>query len=324
MQHRHWLIFGLLSSSGCTLLAEAALPADDGEGGAGAAVSSGGTTNDGGAHTTCEAPSTCVAPPGIGFFELSRVPATSNTSACANDATPSITFLGPFGAPSCSCECGVPSGGACSPPTLTCHQTPDCSSAAIDATLNYGDACSVVPNSTNMLACLVTAPAVVSVNPTCREAEPIMVPIEAFEERIEACPTTGACQGELACASSSACVAIDGDAECPADFPERLVTFASGDDGRTCPACACSAESSCTGGSYTFHDRDNCADKDPPILIGSACTDVTPLLDNNQGAGSYAAATLNADCIAGGAETGAGYVAPMQPRTYCCPSGGAP
>jgi hypothetical protein len=209
---------------------------------------------------------------------------------------------------------------------LTCFQTSDCAGTSVDASLTYGDACSAVPNATSELACLVSAPPAISDEPSCGEAEATMDPVEPFAARIEACPPAGAggCDGELTCKSPTACLAIEAGVECPGDLPERLVTFAGGDDGRSCAACGCAPESSCEGGGYLFHDRDDCSDKDPPIAIGSSCTDVTVLLDTNQAAGSFDPPTLAAVCVATGAQTGSGYVTPSAPRTYCCPEGGGP
>lgn len=113
--------------------------------------------------------------------------------------------------------------------------------------------------------------------------------------------------------SGSLCMAHDGEANCPLNLPNRVVTGTAIADGRTCgPSCACAPRTTCNGGTVESFTNDACTGSSRKYSVDGTCLMVT---SNNPLGYRYTtdlgcAVTTPAQVV--GKETIAG------PRTFCC------
>jgi len=328
----------------CTLIASSLLPEGGGGSGStgGAEPSGGATTGGGGADggggsaaggdggagqggaAPCEAPHACLEIGGGQPVLLSRHPFPSAASLCADGGFATPRYFLPATTASCACSCGPWSGASCDEPSVSCFASASCSGAVLGLAFEPGN-CLPIPNQYDTLSCRLVGDAQVAAPGACTPSAADLTP-GTFDSQIDACPAAVAlgCQDEHACVPNGACVAFEGDVPCPPHLPERALTHAGADDQRTCSACACDASASCSGGSLVLHDNDDCTDDAAPAVVDSAtCVDVSPLMDDNSGAGALVPAVLTGSCTSSGG-VGSGSVSPTGPSTLCCPLGGLP
>jgi hypothetical protein len=154
----------------------------------------------------------------------------------------------------------------------------------------------------------------------CTAVPDTTVPPLTWEESHRGCgfgaPTT--CGDDEVCvperdAGQRLCVWVEGDATCPATFPERLDTAEDATDNRACGTCSCGSVSGMCGGAVSI--TNSC----PGTLLYSrisvaACQDAESLPTPMHASGGF---VPSATCPPSTpAPTGA--ATPTMPRTVCC------
>jgi hypothetical protein len=135
--------------------------------------------------------------------------------------------------------------------------------------------------------------------------------------------TGGGCATGTVCvakptATQSLCVRQDGQQMCPAGW-NAVEGYVDGTDDRSCGACSCTANPTCTDGTYQVFDSNNC---DPnggnPITVdNNTCRNVSGQLDLFTWSVQKNPPTAAGSCAAqGGAAQGS--MQPKGPVTFCC------
>jgi hypothetical protein len=135
----------------------------------------------------------------------------------------------------------------------------------------------------------------------------------------------GGCGGDQVCVpraegayAGAVCIAQDAAVECPAGWGEARVVYTGGSDTRACTDCDCAPQgATCSGGSYTIHDFDDCSGSSATVS-GNACVSATALIDFGTWSvrATLPSAQGGACAASGGAPVGG--VEVEGARTICC------
>lgn len=272
----------------------------------------------------CPLDFTCIpaAPAGwMGPIVFLSGPAAGSAPACpASAPSQAFTAQSSFGgAPaSCGCSCGAPTSGmSCGSANLISTNASCTAGSTTIATLADG-ACQAVTMPTSG-GWTLSRPAFSASGASCTPTPSVSVPPSTAGASHRACsvPSPTACGAAMVCAptptaAQPVCVYIDGDATCPAGFPNTYRTGQGVTDTRGCTPCTCGSvtgmcnafvtlENGCPGSTY-YGDvvAGGCT---PAFSVpGSRATaDFTPV-------GSCSPSTS--------APTGG--LTPIMPRTVCC------
>ncbi|MBK9264931.1 MAG: hypothetical protein IPM54_34760 [Polyangiaceae bacterium] len=289
------------------------------------------------ADSDCAADYTCVAalPNGWTLAIVQQGTGSSPPAgACDDGSAPDVVFTEPAGPAECTkCECGQLTGTTCAPPIIVCSTTNKaCSFGKSDWTSSVASGNCVKPTSmlggSNELSCQFTIGAEVQIPGDCSPSTVDFPNKDMFGGWVRACAVTengGGCGPASACvpeapANASMCIRQNGDQSCPVGWPSKVVAYEGADDNRSCSACACNASPTCSGGSYTFYDADECIDSgmDPPITVNNmACVDLSQLLDGGTWSVRANLPVPGGSCTpTGGNSTGS--VTPTGAVTFCC------
>jgi len=290
----------------------------------------------------CQAGFTCVDadPPGWkGHFYVTETALPAGAAPpCPTDLTPDTDFESPAGPAQCSaCSCSAAQGASCAPPQISCSSNSfNCGGSPQDWTPALQDgACHKPTNllgNAIFLSCQLKSGTTLTSPGQCTPSTVDFPNKSPWQKRVDACGTDkagGGCGGGKVCVprgagtpNESLCVRHDGTMPCPSGFTKTIQAYASASDDRACTDCTCGgANTTCSDGSYTFFDLDNCATggagTSNPVTIGGNCTDVSALLDTGSWSARATLPKASGTCPAGGGVP-TGSVQPSQPLTYCC------
>lgn len=304
--------------------------ASTGSGGATEANCLDGLDDDGDGHadcadSDCQAGYECVPAPAQNFSDLLRlrVLGVGNASVeCAPGVNPVRRFKDPASSECTACECTTLA--QCGPFGVSLSGDSLCSGSQVDLMVPPGGCAPLNPGGVSG-AIYVDPPQ--PLPGACQAGQSVQVTKEKFHTAVDVCQVSGTLGGGCAEGSVCAprakpeyagdgmCVGTTGDVSCPAGFPNRIVAYSGGLDGRTCSPCTCEASKvECLGGGITVDKTNNCSGV--PISIElQTCTPI-----GNVGAQSVksnpATAVLTEGACGGGAKDGS--VQPENPQTFCC------
>ncbi|HMY20369.1 MAG TPA: hypothetical protein PKA58_28785 [Polyangium sp.] len=332
-----------LVTADCTYEMPTAVTSDGGHGGAGG---SGGTVeicNDGSdndkdgaidcADTDCNDGFVCTdaLAPGWTRVTLERgdgVPPA--VMACPGGATPETLYTNPAGPAECTtCTCGPLDGTTCSPPSVICNLFSMICAAGkeVDWTNDFGGATCIKPDLQGALlvSCRLSGTAAVAAPGTCTPSIADFPNKAPWNGWVRACPIQmegGGC-GDEACipkpvSPQSTCIRKEGQNECPTGWT-KIDAYTSVMDNRACSECTCAPAAECKGGSYVFHDYDDCTpggDGTTDLSAGS-CHDVSLAADSGTWSISRIPPTVIGACSPQGGNP-IGSVVSAGPVTFCC------
>lgn len=276
----------------------------------------------------------------IGPYEISVVDFKAELPACESGKDPDV-FFAELEPPTCApCECeppqgeGAGDGATCSPPQISCYPgSTNCDGDALDWTPGLVDGQCHQPQSFHKdspLSCKIVGDPQAPEGVTCTASGGELLESDPWKKRIGACtvPTGDGCDAEQLCAAVSPvghalCVRREGDTTCPpGPFTAKTLVYSAQTGDPACEVCTCTP--TCTGGSYTVHDYNDCPDDDDVKTIDSdTCHDVSALLDgpwwDDTATWSIEAILpqLARTCMTGGG-TLTGEPTAMGPVTFCC------
>lgn len=189
----------------------------------------------------------------------STAPVNAFTTRSGLDAPPAV----------CGCACAAPSASDMSCGAVVLTSTSSCTVGGTERAIVAQGACfeiSALPTTGWWRAFNSTF----SASGTCAPQPSIEVPRLSWAASHRGCGfgTPASCGSEGVCvppraAGERLCVHVEGDATCPSEFPDRIATAETVDDGRSCSACSCgSITGSCAGA----------------IRVVSGCSGTTSLL----------------------------------------------
>ncbi len=249
---------------------------------------------------------------------------------CDSGAMPESLFTGPAGPPECAaCTCGDLMGTTCKAPGLNCYLgSGGCNFGQQDWTNNFANGNCAKPNIgiSVQLSCRLSSTTAVDQPGSCTPSISDFANKDTWAGWVQACAikaSSGGCADGSVCTpkptgTQSLCIRQDGQQMCPAGW-NTVEAYADGADDRTCDACSCTANPTCTGGTYQVFDTNNC---DPnggaPITIdNNTCRNVSGQIDGNTWSVQKNPPTAGGSCAAqGGAPKGS--VQPKGPVTFCC------
>lgn len=306
-----------------------------GAGGAGAEDCLDGKDNDGDGAIDCADPDCanyeCVdgAPTGwSGYFRLrdhdSYDPGAAKLD-CAGGVPPTRFFAEPSPAECTPCACGGLTGGSCGPVPLYCADNKDCSGASdVSGELADGD-CHRVGGGDKGSCYLGTA--AVAQPGQCPATGGALKDPQPFKKMVDICGfslAAGAGCSSKVCVPRPApdyagyvCISQQGEQACPSGWNIQRVVSANGTEQRSCSACTCAPNTTCTGGSYRVYDLSGCGG-DNTDLTSASCKDFSGYKDfGSWGLKLRSGATAGGSCSPSGG-VGTGQIALTGTQTFCC------
>ena len=302
--------------------------------------------------TECQVQGYACAPPvpvldgWSGYFRLDQQNASDPQPAKNPCPDPSVTaeryVRDPGGPAQCeACSCGPLGGAACKPPPIECAYG-DSSCSGATARPEFESGCANMPTGSmggsHRVSCRLTGTSTVGNPGSCTpSAAPDFTNKLLYNLVVDACPfyfgsTNGCTDGDV-CAEpgggdydGALCVQKPGDiAECPADFPTRLLVFKGATEGRSCSDCGCApdiASITCAGGSYKVWDDNGCNGcaicAAETYVDSTNCKDLTDWADNSRiSIRAQTPPALGGACNPTGG-TPVGAVLTDSPVTFCC------
>lgn len=316
----------LLLASGCLGLTVKEEP-PDGWGGHGG--TDGGTGGMAGAGGACGNGYACIGPAPTGwdgFYRIRTLPYAEQSAALCPDGSMALTyFTEPSTSAECKCSCTF-TGATCTAPQIECFWSAGCAGTP-DYTAQTADE-SCIPDTTGAngnSSCRIAAEPYLILKGTCT-ATTEKVDTPPFENRRHLCPVqfNSECGNGGQCMVTylenydvSVCVIGDVSNPCPSDFPDEMLAYTSGIDGRACNGCTCDAAAiTCSGGSYTIYDGDSCSGVSKTVASGDMCADVGMFLDADTGSLRPQRGTPSQGTCSGGFSTGS--VTLQGPKKICC------
>lgn len=249
---------------------------------------------------------------------------------CGNGVMPETLFTGPAGPAECSnCTCQALTGTTCNAAQLLCFvSSQSCGTNQQDWTDSFTNGNCAKPNISlaMTLSCRLGNAASVNEPGSCVPSTSDFPNKDMWTGWVQSCAidtSTAGCAASSVCVpkptpTQSLCIRKDGQIMCPAGWT-AVEAYAGGTDDRSCGACSCSANPTCTGGTYQVFDSNNCdANGGNPITVDSAtCRNVSGQLDFGSWSIQKNPPTAGGSCSPqGGAPTGA--VMPTGQVTFCC------
>ncbi len=288
------------------------------------------------ADPDCQALYQCVASPPVGWEGTYRVrelawsdPAPP-IEPCPDGSTATRYYVEASGPIVCACGCDALTGASCNPPPIGCSESDNCSDPLLDWTNTLANGSCQKPNignSGNLSCKLLGSPTVASdgaCSPTVTKSS-----VAPFASFLDVCGTPN---GPAGCFPGYACTAKSGGAytglpcvraadnqTCPSGWGARHFAYGSYTDTRDCTACACTPQPSCSGGGYTFYDKNGCNASDNDIKIADAnCHDVSNNLDANRWSIRLTSSANASGQCAGSGGLSTGSLDTSAPVTFCC------
>lgn len=281
--------------------------------------------------TSCTAHCADAPPPGWDGPFASIETTAAAPPACDGDF-PHAAFDGSSSlvAPpaACTCECGAPTGVACSAPVINLFDDNTCTSSCgtKDQPLVAKPGCAVL----NVGGCGGTHAilgASTATGGSCAPSSTATVAPASWSTVHRLCgatapPDTSSCGAGRVCVPRPAlparpdvlCIASPGDVACPAGYPTRTVAYAAFQDTRACSACTCGAPTgaSCGTVAATSYGDFACTMGPKPMTAPSSCIDM-----GGRSASFTAPVASGGSCAKdGGAPIGD--ATPTSPTTICC------
>lgn len=250
---------------------------------------------------------------------------------CVDGSMAESFFTGPAGAAECSaCTCGAIAGTTCNGPSLACFPgSNNCGSGQQDWTNNFANGNCAKPDigfGTINLSCRLTAQATVGQSGSCPPSASDFTNKDTWAGWVNSCGIktgAGGCDAGKVCTpkpldTQSLCIRQDGQQMCPNGW-NSVDAYVGGSDDRSCSACTCAANPTCTGGTYQVFDSNGCAaGGDNPITVdNNTCRNVSALIDFGSWSVQKTPPTAGGSCTAQGGEA-MGSVQTKGPVTFCC------
>lgn len=249
---------------------------------------------------------------------------------CVDGSLAEALFTGPAGPAECSaCTCGALTGNTCNGPTLACFVgSNNCGSGQQDWTGNFANGNCAKPDIglTGSLSCRLTAGPMVGQSGACPPSVSDFANKDMWAGWLQSCGIktgTGGCGTGKVCTpkpldTQSLCVRQDGQHMCPNGW-NTVDAYVGGADDRSCAACSCTSNATCTGGTYQVFDFNGCAaGGDNPITVdNNTCRNVSAQLDSFSWSVQKNPPVAGGSCTAQGGEA-MGSVQTKGPVTFCC------
>ena len=286
------------------------------------------------ADSDCTAGFTCTDEPPQGWTSVTLDQGLGVAPApmpCADGTMPESLFTGPAGPAECSaCTCGTLTGNTCTNAGLLCFPgSQSCGTGQQqDWTNNFANGNCAKPDIgfAFSLSCRLANTTAVDQTGSCPPSTADFMNKDMWAGWTQACAaktSNGGCGNNSVCApkptgTESICIRQDGQQMCPGGWTQ-VDAYASGTDDRSCNACSCTSNATCTGGTYQVFDSNNC---DPnngnPITIdNNTCRNVSNQIDFGSWSVQKNPAVPGGSCTPQGGEP-MGSVQPQGPVTYCC------
>lgn len=265
-----------------------------------------------------------------GFYRIRELPWSDPPppiEPCPNGLQAQRYFQDASGAMSCVCGCESLTGATCAAPKLGCATNDSCSSVS-DWTSALADGSCHKPGIGNAssLSCTLLDNGSVANSGSC---QPTVTKTSAapFAVFVDVCDSGSGAKGCFAgyeCAAkgsgayaSRPCVAQPANATCPLGWGARHFAFGSYEDTRSCTACACTPQVTCSGGAYAVYDDNDCA-TGANSIGDMSCHDASGELDfGTWSIRLTAGAAAGGQCVASGGEP-TGALTTENPVTFCC------
>ncbi len=249
---------------------------------------------------------------------------------CDSGALPESLFIGPAGPAECSaCSCGSLAGNTCNAPGLSCFVgSNNCGNGQQDWTGNFANGNCAKPDIgfAISLSCRLSSATTVGQPGSCPPSTSDFPNKESWVGWVEACAiktNTGGCTSGTVCApkptgTQSLCVRRDGQQTCPSGW-NSVEAYTDATDDRSCGACSCMANPTCTNGTYQVFDSNNCDPNggNPVTIDNNMCRNVSGQTDFGTWSVKKNPPAAGGACAAqgGGAQ---GSMQPKGPVTFCC------
>lgn len=246
---------------------------------------------------------------------------------CAGGVPPTRYFTEPT-QPSCTaCTCDPLNGATCGNTPIFCSTGNRSCTNPSDWTSNLADGNCHKPGSGNEGSCYLGTPPVTNAG-TCQPQGGEQAEAALFGAMVDICGDTSpagiGCSGQESCVPRASadyagyvCVSKMGENDCPAGWSIRRVASANGNDARTCSACSCAPNTTCSPGTYKIYDFDNCSGGDNTIN-STTCQNVSGPMDfSSWGMKRNSLATPGGSCTPSGGVPG-GQVMLTGTQTFCC------
>lgn len=249
---------------------------------------------------------------------------------CDSGAVAESLFMGPAGPAECSaCSCGTLAGNTCNAPGLSCFVgSNNCSNGQQDWTNNFANGNCAKPDigfAIN-LSCRLAGTTSVGQTGSCPPSASDFPNKDTWAGWAQACAiktSAGGCVAGTVCApkptgTQSLCVRQDGLKMCPLGWT-TVEAYADGTDDRSCGACSCTANPTCTNGTYQVFDSNNCDVNggNPVTVDNNTCRNVSGQVDFGTWSVRKNPPTAGGACTAEGGEA-QGSMQPKGPVTFCC------
>lgn len=133
---------------------------------------------------------------------------------------------------------------------------------------------------------------------------------------------TGCSNGGVCVTSASApfasCIEHDGAMTCPAGFPKPYSLGTSATDTRSCSACACGTNATCSNPKLTLYADGNCMMGAHDLAVNNSCAPVNDGNGHGYSSYKYTVALNNGSCQTTTSSTPAGSLALVGESTVCC------
>jgi hypothetical protein len=287
------------------------------------------------ADADCTTGFTCTDEPPSGWTSVALeegMGAPPTPMPCASGDMPESLYTGPAGPAECSmCMCGNLTGTTCNPPQLLCFPGSQSCNAnnQDDWTGDFGNNSCAKPDIgfSISLSCRLGNAASVNQPGNCGMPSPSDFPNkDTWAGWLQACAikaTGGGCGTGKVCApnptaTQSLCIRQDGQQACPNGW-KAVEGYADGKDDRSCGACSCTANPTCTGGTYQVFDSNNCDTNggNPTTIDSNTCRNVSGQIDFGSWSVQRNPPTAGGTCAASGGEP-QGSVQTQGPVTFCC------
>ena len=285
------------------------------------------------ADSDCTTGFTCTDEPPAGWTSVTLEQGMGAPPApmpCANGDVPESLFTGPAGPPQCSmCTCGNLTGNTCNAPQLLCFPgSQSCNNNQTDWTGNFANGNCAKPDIgfSISLSCRLGNTASVGQTGSCTPSTSDFPNKDTWAGWAQSCVIqtgSGGCAAGTICApkpapTQSICIRQDGQQTCPAGW-NTVEGYAGGTDDRSCDACSCMANATCTGGTYQVFDSNNC---DPnggnPITVdNNTCRNVSGQIDFTTWSVQKNPPMPGGSCTPQGGNA-QGSVQTKGPVTFCC------
>ncbi|MCB9588489.1 MAG: hypothetical protein H6718_23980 [Polyangiaceae bacterium] len=265
-----------------------------------------------------------------GYFRLRDYdtydPATPKLP-CAGGVQPTRYFTEPTPSSCSACACAPLNGATCGDTPIFCAMGNGSCNNPSDWTSNLADGNCHKPGSGDKGSCYLGQPAVTNAG-SCQPQGGAQVDTNLFQGMVDICgdatPPGGGCGAQQSCVPRAAadyagyiCVSKAGEQDCPSGWNLRRVASANGSDARTCSACSCAPNTTCSPGTYKVYDLNDCGGDDSTVN-SSSCKNLDGPMDFGFWSMRRSSlATPGGACTPSGGMPG-GQVTLTGTQTFCC------